>query len=353
MKKFLLLAIGLIVAECSFAQLVVEKGAGLYLSNGSEISVASDIDINEPITGDGLLTLNGETVQWINAHGYALPNIQIDNVGYIDLAGPLTVTGKLQMNNGKLRCNDFNLSLDAKTSLQKSGSASWIETNGRGAVRKNVNTDVDNFLVPLGTGNTYTPAIITTNGINKDGVIAIFSKKGTTSFQPAGIKDYLDHHWQILLSGVDGKVDVRAAYTSDVLVEGREAALSAFYREKTATENQEVLLDRSKHIIYATISGNGGEIFAMSPANAWQNSLRKLSLTPNPVYDYGMLSFYAEQAERKQILIVDESGRVVRKQVINVVAGPNQHSIKMQGLTKGYYNISASGLGKAFLILKN
>jgi hypothetical protein len=349
MKKILFLAIGMIVTGSCFAQLFVEKGAGLFLSKGSEISVAGDIDIKESIMGDGLLSFNGETVQWINANGYAMPGIRIDNVGYVELAGPLTVSGTLQMNNGKLKCNDFDLSLDAKASLKKSGSSSWIETNGRGAVRKSININIDNFLVPLGNGDAYAPAIIITNGINKDGVISILSKEGTASFQPPGTKDYLDHHWQINLSGIDGKVDVRAGYTNGNLVEGSESALSAFYREKTATQNEEVFLDRSNHIIRATISGNGGEIFAMSHAN----SIRKFSLTPNPVRDYGMLRFYAEEAGKKEIVIIDESGRTVRRQVINVVAGPNQHSINMQGLTKGYYNISTSGLGKTFLILKN
>lgn len=349
MKKFLLLIIGTVAYASSFAQLIVEKGAGLYLDKGGEISVASDIEINESIMGEGMLSLNGETVQLINAHGYAVPGIRIDNVGYVELAGPLTILRNLQLNNGKLRCNNFNLSLDTKASLVKSGNDSWIETNGRGAVRKSINTDVSNFLLPLGTENAYTPAIITTNGINTEGVIAIFSKQGASSSLPAGTTDYLNHHWQIDLSGVDGKVEVRAGYTDGNLVEGSESALSAFYRENTATHNEEVFLDRSNHIIRATISGGGGELFAMSHANA----LRKLSLTPNPVRDYGMLRFYAEEAEKKEIAIIDESGRVVRKQVINVVAGPNQHSINMQGLAKGYYNINTSGLGKTFLILKN
>jgi hypothetical protein len=349
MKKLLLLAIVTTLWGSSFAQLVVEKGAGLYLDKGSELSVAGDIEINESISGEGLLSLNGETVQFINAHSYVVPGIRIDNAEYIDLAAPLTISGMLQMNKGKLRCNHFNLSLDAKASLEKSGNTSWIETNGRGAVRKVVNTNLENFLVPLGTADVYTPAIVTTNGINKEGVIAIFSKQGVASSQPAGITDYLNHHWQIDLSGVDGKVAVRAGYTDGVLVEGSESAISAFYREKNADRNEEVFLDRTNHMIHATVSGNGGEIFAMSPANLW----RKLSLTPNPVRDYGMLRFYAEQAEKKEISIIDESGRVVRKQVINVVAGPNQHSVNMHGLAKGYYNINTSGLGKTFLILKN
>lgn len=352
MKKILLLAVGSTLAAGSFAQLVVEKGAGLHLGKGTEVSVAGDIDINEKITGEGLLSLNGESGQRINAHGYAIPGIRIDNAGYVDLAGSLAVSGTLQMSNGKLKCNDFNLSLDAKASLEKSGSTSWIETNGRGAVRKAVNTDIENFLVPLGTKSVYTPAIITAKGINKQGTIAIFSKEGTASSHPVGIKDYLNHHWEIDLSGVDGKVDVRAGYTNGTLVEGSESAISAFYREKNATRNEEVFLDRSSHIIHATVSGSGGEIFAMSPSNTLQNIIRKFSLTPNPVHNYAVLRFYAEQAGKKEIVIVDESGRLVRKQVINVVAGPNQHSINMQGLTKGYYNLSTSGLDKTFLLMK-
>lgn len=349
MKKFLVFAIGTVLSAGSFAQLVVEKGAGLYLDKGSEVSVAGDIDINESILGEGLLLLNGDTAQWINARGYALPGIRIDNAGYIDLAGPVTVLGILQMNNGRLRCNNFNLSLDAKASLEKSGATSWIETNGQGAVSKTISADIDNFLVPLGTAGVYTPAIISTDGINKQGIISIVAKNGAVRFKPAGITDYLNHHWKIDLSGVDGKVGVRAGYTNGMLVEGSESLISGFYREKTATRNQEVFLDRSNHFVHATISGDGGDLFAMSPETTW----RKLSLTPNPVRDYGMLRFYAEEAEKKEIAIIDESGRVVRKQVINVVAGPNQHSINMQGLAKGYYNINTSGLGKAFLILKN
>lgn len=353
MKKFLLLAVGSILAADTFAQLVVEKGAGLHLSKGTEVSVAGDIDINETITGEGLLLLNGESEQRLNAHGYAVPGIRIDNAAYVDLAGPLAVSGTLQMSNGKLKCNDFNLSLDAKASLEKSGSTSWIETNGRGAVRKAVNTDIGNFLVPLGTESVYTPAIITAKGINKQGTITISSKDGIASSQPVGIQDYLNHHWQIDLSGVDGKVDVHAGYTTGTLVKGSESSLSAFYREKHATRNEEVLLDRSNHIIHAAVTGSGGEIFAMSPVNTLQNSIRKFSLTPNPVHNYGVLRFYAEQAGKKEIMIVDESGRLVRKQVINVVAGQNQHLINMQGLTKGYYNVSTSGVDKTFLLMKN
>jgi hypothetical protein len=348
MKKLLLLAtIGSLLVQGSFAQLVVEKGAGLYVSRDSELSVAGDININEPVMGEGLLLLNGETVQRINTHGYAIPGIRIDNVGDVELAGDVAVARTLQMVSGKLRCSNFNLSLGANASLQKSESTSWIETDGRGTVRKSVNADIENFLIPLGVGNVYTPVVIRTNGINKGGTIAILSKKGTPRFQPAGINDYLDHHWRIDLSDVEGKIDVRAGYT-DGIVKGSESALSAFYREKTATHNDEALLDRSGDMIHATVSGKGGELFAMSRTNPW----RKPSLTPNPVRDYGMLRFYADTAGKKELAIIDESGRVVRKQVMNVLAGPNNHAINMQGLAKGYYSVSTSGLGKTFLILK-
>lgn len=348
MKKFLLLAaLGSVLAEGAFAQLIIEKGASVYVGKGSELSVAGDVDTDEPITGEGLLVLNGENVQRINAHGLTVPGIRIENAGNVELAGDVLIAKTLQLSNGKLRCNNFNLSLDANASIEKTGSTSWIETNGRGVVRKIVHADIGNFSVPLGVGNVYTPAIINTNGINKEGAIAILAKKGTAGVQAAGINDYLDHHWQIDLSGVDGKVDVRVAYT-DGLVKGSESALLAFYREKTATKSEEVMLDRSGDLIHATITGSGGQIFAMSRSSAWQ----KPSLTPNPVRDYTMLKFYADEDEKKEIAIIDESGRVVRKEMINAVTGPNNHAINMQGLAKGLYNISISGLGTPFLVMK-
>ncbi|HEX5636167.1 MAG TPA: T9SS type A sorting domain-containing protein, partial [Gammaproteobacteria bacterium] len=69
----------------------------------------------------------------------------------------------------------------------------------------------------------------------------------------------------------------------------------------------------------------------------------KLLLYPNPATDQLMITLSAERAEKVQVRIVDNAGRVLRQQQWNSIAGSVTMPLEVSSLAKGMYYLEVKG----------
>ncbi len=351
MKKLTLVFVVLINATFLFAQLVVEKGGELKIDHGSIVFIEGEIDMYTSITGDGVLALTGVERQVINTRGFDIPNLVIKKSGYVELGGDLVIAKSLYTEEGKLKCENFDLILNPEVFIKSKNNTAWIETDGRGAVRKKINGKVSNYFIPLGSNEGYTPMYLTAVGNSKNSALIVRSTTGVNN-RSLNLSDYLNHSWKIELSDIKGEVITLVNYTDYSAVKGREHKINAFYQDGRSAEILNASIDRNNNIIKAIISGNGGEIFAVNSDRILYNSPHKISMMPNPAYNYTIVKIYTPKPEQKIIIVTDGSGRVVKRQIINTLTGWSQHTIDLQGLSMGYYSVGVSGFQKSFSLLK-
>lgn len=340
MKTILSLTTLLCCAALAKGQLYIGKESSVHLNQGSVLFVEGDVEMRDAIDGEGELILGDETGQRINANGFAIPNMNVNT--QVEMDGNLLITKQLTLNNGIIRCNDFNLTLEEKAGIINESKNSWIETNGSGLVQKRSDEFLENFLVPLGGNAGYAPIYLTTNKHSKASQINV----SLNNTSPGAAKDRLDISWRIASSGISGNLDITTTYNEIKAVKGNKSALEAFYTDLLTRQRSNASFNRSRNTINATLPASGGEIFAERVAD------HVMSLTPNPVYDYGVLKFYSRENGNKEAVISDAIGRIVRKQLFTVTEGINQQRINMAGLAKGYYHLRLSGMDQRVPVVK-
>jgi hypothetical protein len=109
-------------------KLTLASGATLDIPVGTKLKVTGTIVSSETepiptITGDGLLVLSGSTPQELPA--LVAKNITINNYNNVTLTGNLTVNGVLNMQNGLLDLNGFEIDLGENGSLLEIDSTNY------------------------------------------------------------------------------------------------------------------------------------------------------------------------------------------------------------------------------------
>ncbi|HRD54193.1 MAG TPA: hypothetical protein PKY96_16260, partial [Flavobacteriales bacterium] len=114
--------------------------------------------VNNGTIATGVFRFQGTTAQTIDGTG-SFAFLAIDNATGVDLGGDQTVTNTLTLTNGQLRLHDHHLFVQSNTIAAVSGgsSASWVATNGTGALHRQVNGV--NYRFPVGT-TSYTPLLM-------------------------------------------------------------------------------------------------------------------------------------------------------------------------------------------------
>ena len=74
--------------------------------------------------------------------------------------------------------------------------------------------------------------------------------------------------------------------------------------------------------------------------NLKKNGLNLFSVYPNPVYQYATLNINSNSIEKVKIIITDMMGRTVLVDFIDVVKGNQSHTVNLQKLVKGNYQIN-------------
>jgi hypothetical protein len=352
MKALFVLLNAICLAGIAQSQLYVQHGSALHLSNGSQLYIQGNVESFGTLTGTGSVFLTGTTTQLVR--GVSVTDLIVDNEAGVSLTGDISVMHALHLLKGNLLLNDNNLQLSESASIQNTGN-NGIETNATGAVYKKINANQQAFVVPLVSAGSYTSLRLTTAGTYQQAFIKVSSKAAASPNKPLTANDYLNHFWTIERSGINGTVEALVSYSNNTKITGEASALQGFYWNKKqwiATDNS---FSATQRTIRATITGNGGEMAAMSAQNINPFYIRPFTLTPNPARSFARLNFSAVQSGRALISVSDAQGRIVRTQIIELNKGPNQYNVNVQGLTNGYYDVTIYHSGKqtSLKLIKN
>ena len=123
----------------------------LYLTNG----VLSDFSNLSNAT----LVFNGTSAQTIGAGLTAVKNLTINNAAGVSLASDPTISGVLNILNGKLFLGNHNLTMGLSGSISLATSDNYLVTNGTGLLVMNAPA-ATSTIFPVGTSTTYNPVTL-------------------------------------------------------------------------------------------------------------------------------------------------------------------------------------------------
>lgn len=319
-----------LLLNTSKAQIFIQQGANLYLAENSSINVQGDLNSLENIAGTGRIGLEGDSVQWINFNGYTLPQLEIDNASGVKMGGPLSILTKLHLKNGRLTLNGYKLELSS-VAVVTNENISAIETDGRGIVRKKIDNNLSNFVIPLVSEQNYSRIIISTAGKYSNGFINVSSIGEASPNKPPDVQEYISNYWKVDRSGIEGDVHVTIDYSKFNDRKSSTISLSGYYWNNNKWDPLNSSPNSQANSIKARITGNGGELFAMRTES--------LVLYPNPAIASTRLMIMSLNDDRASINILDSRGRVVIVQSVLLHRGLNHVNIDVSHLARGSYFI--------------
>jgi hypothetical protein len=187
------------------AQLIFENSKLAILSGGSVI-IRGNAAINNNVMGKGVLVMRGDTLQQLNMDGFAIPQLEIDNPSHVALLGDAHITDTLSLTNGKIQLGNHTLTIAASGVIKgTTGDDKFIETNGMGLFKKQINT-MGNYLLPVGTGSRYEPVQVQISGspVFANAFVTAQSVAGKHPNKPLQSTDYLNEYWILTNGGISG-----------------------------------------------------------------------------------------------------------------------------------------------------
>src|ERR1700730_1664157 len=205
MKRICLFSFFWLMTCASRSQLTVSPGISFSIQPGSSVTLQGDFTGNSDIQGPGLLLMKGSSVQNVNANGFTISNLQIDNTNNILLGGNVLIGNSLVLTNGKIQLNVFNLSIASAATISGFDNTKYILTNSTGRLIKNA-LGASPFTYPLGfDATTYNPLTLTQNG-TADNIGVRCNQKvlsGGSNGSPF-IKEVVDASWDLSESVAGG-----------------------------------------------------------------------------------------------------------------------------------------------------
>ncbi|MEO8961356.1 MAG: hypothetical protein ABI325_05720 [Ginsengibacter sp.] len=261
-KRFLfIISCFVFTFNSAWSQLTV-TGSNFMIYSGATVTVKGNISSNKNILGLGKLLLNGDDVQNLNMNGFSIPNLEIDNADTILLTGDARIGNSLLFTNGTIQAGDHSLTLGDIASVTGMGTGKFIETHGIGQVFKEISANVNSTEVPVGAGNIYRPAFITTSGSYSAAKVGVNLRDTLSSFAPPSISDYLKANWTISQTGIMGSLNVGVEYNSLDVV-GHENNLKGYLYNGTDWSSTNETHDATINRIGFPVSGSSVNITAM------------------------------------------------------------------------------------------
>jgi hypothetical protein len=348
MNKIILIIAISTLPLLSVAQVTVEQGAGLYLAGGAELSVQGDLDLRDAVSGQGVVTLNGNSLQSLDARNNHMPQLFIQNRYGIQLTSPLKIVESLLLQSGNLLLGHHELELGSEAVVSGNASA-YIVTDGEGKLSKRIQKDVHEFLLPIGTAAGYAPLSLSTSGTYRNGQLMAAARSKTHPLKPMSTRDYLEEYWTIDRAGVTGEVIVKAFYKG---VKGEEQNLLPHYWNGREWILKLKPVNVANKTLVIDVPDGGGDIYAM---HSDRSPLSRYAITvqPNPVHTTATVLFHNNDDENTLLRIIDNSGRTVMTRTAALKRGANQLRIDVSTLASGEYIISATGsTTKSVLMIK-
>lgn len=337
MKKIFFITI-IFVSLVSQAQVFLEKGALLHLQENSGLYVAGNFESHENISGEGIIYFHDEKMQQINMHGSAVPGIYITNRSGVSLSGNMHILRNLELSDAYLQLNGYDLELGVDASVAAHEKAGII-TNGSGVVRKYIRENMNRYYLPLATGNSPAPVLLTSSGRYGHAFVEVSAVDEPSRHKPADAEQFLQQHWRISQSGINGKLSAEARYKISATTN-----LQPYVWNDRAwsTANEKV---SETGVIRATLADQHNELYAMyRPFNPF--NIKTNSLTPNPALYSTKLVVESNTETRGQLMVTDVRGKIVQARTVELKKGLNQFNINIAHLANGYYDVTVLTSGK-------
>jgi hypothetical protein len=269
MKKISSVILGLSLTFLTItakSQLTINSGATFNIQSGALVVVQGDVTASSDIIGTGSLSLKGAAIQNINMNGFALPNLIIDNSANTNATGNLKINNSVTFTNGKIILGNNTVTLAAAETNSTMATGKFFETNGTGVVKKELSTDISNYIIPVGLGIDYMPVSITNTGSTYNSASISTQVNGTASANKhPRTESYLLNRWPITKTGITGgTTNAVATYIDPTKVIGAKADLKGFYWDGTNWSLTGGNQNSISNTAGADITTNTGELYAMN-----------------------------------------------------------------------------------------
>jgi hypothetical protein len=263
MKQLFTLGITFLALSAQ-GQLVVQNGATFFIDAGATVTVQGDVTANANIAGTGRLVMRGTALQNLNLNGFSVPNLEIDNASHVAMGTAGRVTNQLIMTAGKLQLGNFNLTMDAASTVTGAAAGRFVETNGTGELRREL-TAAGAYTLPVGVGNDFTPVTYNvTGGTYSSAFLAARAVAGGHPNRHPRTTDFLNVYWALNRSGITGAtINTVGTYVDPSDVTGVESDLRTMTYDG-ANWTLGTAQDATANTVTAPMTGNSTQLYAMN-----------------------------------------------------------------------------------------
>lgn len=313
MKQYLLFSSSLIFfVVSSKAQFYSETGSKIYTGNGGIITANNTgFLLNGDVTGsnNGKLVCNGNTAQTIDANGYSVYGLEIDNSAGITLSSNLQVSNQLTLSNGIIATGDNILYIPSTASVSRQNG--WVNGFFKKYIKAGSDVQAD---FEVGDADYYTPASFTFSTVTAAGDITASAVSGAGSENhyssfPLSKTNYINRYWKLSqdnafsFSNYSATLNyVSADKTGSVDVSSLKAGVynsgwntyttSAGTNSNTATNISalgNIILANEDAVVQYTITSSAGANGSISPGGTtYVNSGGSQTFTITPNTDYAV-----------------------------------------------------------------
>lgn len=266
LNKSILLLLSLMLGFASNAQLTISSGATFFIEGGATVTVQGDVTSNADITGTGSLLLKGSAAQNISMNGNIVPNLEMDNAANAVLTSNIKISNALLFTNGKIQLGNNTATLSQAATTLGMGANKFLETNGTGFVRRELNADISNAILPVGAGADYLPIAVTNSGSTYASASIGAQVKGiANSNKHPRTESFLLANWPINKAGITGgTTNATATYTDPSRVVNIEADLRGIFWNGSNWSITGGNQNTTNNTVSADISANNGELYGMN-----------------------------------------------------------------------------------------
>src|SRR5690349_8884966 len=106
--KYKISLLFMLISMGTMAQVYTQPGSGVHLQKNAGIYVQGDLNTSDNISGKGSVVMIGDSIQAINANGFSIPLLSIQNNPGVSLAGDLNIVDRLSLIDGNLVLNKYS-----------------------------------------------------------------------------------------------------------------------------------------------------------------------------------------------------------------------------------------------------
>jgi len=349
MQKIIFCSLLVAVYANTTAQLTIERSTILFLQQKASIYVEGDLSSNSDIVGPGYIELGGDQIHHVNLNGFSINNLLINAAAPVILNGDMSILSNIMLRSGHLQLNNHNIILKENASIVGS-EKSYVQTTGRGTIQKMIADNVDNFVIPVGTAQSYMPLEINTNGKNQYGLLEVAASDKASSHKPANATDFLNYHWKIRQEGNLQNLTATGHYSLKD-VQGNAGRLSSYYWNGLSWTPQALWRKQSAKVT-ANITPGSGELYAMN--DVMDRAFPFIKLLNNPARSFTVLEINVVDDKAYHVVLRDVTGRQLQQKDLKATRGTSHHTFYLEGLSKGVYflDVTSPGEKQSFKVLK-